>query len=357
MDRAKTIAAVAALSLAAGWGCISSPVLAPSDGQIILSANPTSITLDEFATPPVTSGSTLITAQFLNATGVPQADVSVTFTTDGGMLASNPAGQAAVLLETDENGFVSDTLTLQIGDPDSATVTVRSGGLMRTIDIDKTEIGPNQAPFAFIDISPGGSALLNETVIYDGINSSDPDGDLITCYQWQIETSENIAAPQLPCNPPNSRCEISQGPTNSIVTRSYSLEQMVVVTLRVTDDPNLTCATTGPAEPASAFGGIAVDSHNVVCDRSIPTANAGANQTVTLGANPTVSVPLSGIGSGDAESGITAWDWDCGNGTGTLSGVAVTCDYSSPGTYIVVLTVTNGCMMMGTDTTIITVNP
>jgi len=356
MADSRHIAAFSVLALVAGLGCISSPVIAPSDGQIILSANPVSVTLDEFAVSPVTTATVVVTAQILSMNGVPQSNVSLTFSASGGTLASG--GGATTPLETDDNGFASDTLTLVLGDPDNTTVTVRSGGLSQTIDIAKTEIAPNQLPFAFVDITPGGSALLNQTVVYDGSSSADPDGDLITCYRWEIETSQNILNPELPCIPSNSRCEVIQGMSAALVTRSYAVEQgIVVATLQVTDDPAISCPDLGPTVPVTGFGLPAFDSHSVVCDRSAPTAGAGANQTLSLGMNAMVTVPINGATSFDFESGIASYAWDCGNGTGAQTGVAITCDYTTTGTFVVTLTVTNGCGMTGVDTVIVTVNP
>ena len=358
MVSTRSTAVLSVLSLAAAVGCVSSPVLAPLDGQIFLSANPNVIVLDEFAVPPVTTASTVVSAEVVNSTGVPQADVSVVFITNGGELASAPAGQTITPLETDPNGFVSDTLTVQLGDPDMITVTVRSGALTEAIAVAKTEVAANQPPFAFIDIDPAGTASFGQTVIYNGTNSSDPDGDLITCYQWQIESSETIASPELPCVPPNSRCEVSQGLTNSILTRSYGMaltpgpSKMVVVTLRVTDDPSIACPPAGPAQASADFNGLAVEAHDVVCDRFMPVANAGPSRLVPVG-----PLLLSAAASNGGDSGIVRYDWDCGNGTVVLDGsVSMTCDYTTAATYFVGLTVTNGCGVADSVTVTITVS-
>ena len=338
------------------FACESTPVSAPGDGQIILSVNPSTVILDENSTPPVTSATALVTAQFFDTNGVPIPNVSVIFSTDGGELDSAPPGQPAQPLETDDNGFVSDTLTLVIGDPDDVQVTVRSGTLTDSITVDKFERPANQAPFADVFIDPQNSALINETVIYDGTGSADPDGDTITCYQWQIESTENINSPALACTPANPRCEISQGPSTSIITRSYSAEQNIAVTLRVTDDPSVVCSPSGPAEDPSVFGGVIAAAYEVVCDRTLPSAAAGPNQVVALNGGASVSVPLSGSASFDTESGIVDYQWNCGNGT-LLSGAAVVCDYTTAGTYSATLVVTNGCGLVNQDAAIITVNP
>jgi hypothetical protein len=356
MVNSRETAVLSVLTLALAVACVSSPVLAPAEGQIILSANPTTINLDEFADPPLTEGTSLVSAQVLDSSGIPQPGVTVIFSTNGGRLASAPAGQISTPLQTDDNGFVADTLTVQLGDPDSISVTVRSGSLSAAIAVEKAETQPNRPPLPLLDITPQGSALLNSTVIFDATGSSDPDGDAITCYQWQIEASSNISNPSLPCVPPNSRCEVSQGASNFILTRSYSVEQVLAVTLRVTDDPAVACSPSGPTESVANFGGVTADSYEILCDRSAPNAGAGANQTVTLGANPSVSVALSGATSFDSESGIVSYEWNCGNGTGTVSGSSVICVYNAVAVYVATLTVTNGCGMTDVDDVVVTVN-
>ena len=355
MVSSRSIAAFATLSLALAGGCVSTPVSAPSDGQILLSASPSTISLDEFADPAVTEGSTVITARVFDANSIPQPGVEVFFSTDGGELASSLLPDST--LETDDNGRVTDTLTAVLGDPSDINVTVRSGTLSDSILVTKNEVAANQAPFPVIDITPANSATINDTVIFDGSFSDDPDGDAITCYQWQIETGANIVGPALPCTPPNSRCEIAQGSVTTFLTRSYNAEQFVAVTLRVTDDPGVLCPPGGPAEPASSFNGATVMSYEIVCDRTAPTAAAGPNQTVSLGGGASVGVPLSGASSSDLDSGITDYEWNCGNGTPLQSGVSVVCSYSAAATYSATLTVTNGCGMSSVDAVTVTITP
>jgi hypothetical protein len=354
------------LSLAAIVACVSTPVIAPTDGQIFVSGNPTAVVLDEFADPPVTSASIVVTAQLLAVNGVPLVDVSVVFTTDGGTLASAPAGQAPTPIETDDNGFVSDILTVQIGDPGAITVTVRSGGLTGALDVSKTEVGVNQPPFAIIDIDPMGTASFGQFVLYDGANSADPDSDPITCYQWQIESSATITNPALPCLPPNSRCEIVQGPGATSHTRSYGMAgvpgptENVAVTLRITDDPSVVCSDT-VALSAAAFNGLARDTHTVVCDRIAPAARVVANPSgaISLGVGP-VTVTLDGSTSGGGDSGIETYAWTCAgstSGPSNSSGVSTTCEYAAIGVYQITLTVTNACGTTDNTTLSITVIP
>jgi hypothetical protein len=338
--------------------CEDSPVIAPSDGQIAVSASPATIVLDEFGTPPVTTGSTLVTAQIFDTNGVPQSGVTVVFSSDGGSLASAPPGQPASTMETDDSGLVSDTLTVTLGDPTSINVTVRSGTLSGSVTVTKQETAANQPPTAVFGISPANSALLNEPVIFDATLSDDPDGDTITCYRWQIETGVNIAVPELPCIPPNSRCEVQQGLGASIITRSYADAQVIAATLRVTDDPTVACLPGGPTEPVSSFNSAAAESYEIICDPTAPDADGGPNRNVTLsGVPPTVLVFLDGSGSSDPESGIASYRWTCDNGTAASDTIGVSCLYTSAGSYNARLTVTNGCGQIDTDSVLIVVNP
>jgi hypothetical protein len=358
MINSKTIAALTVLSLVASWGCESSPVVAPADGELFLSANPATITLDEFAVPPVPTASIVISAQLLSVNGVPQSGVSVVFSSDAGALASAPVGQPITPKNTDDNGFVSDTLTVQLGDPDSITVTARSGSLTQSIAINKTEVLPNQPPLAAFDISPSGTAVLGQTVFYNASSTIDPDGDPITCYQWEFLTSENIDSPQIECESQSSRCEVLQGRLN--VSREYDVEQARVdVTLRVSDDPSIACPPGGPAEPSASFNASVTETHDVVCDRSMPVANAGPlARSVTLSGSPLMASLLFNAGnSNGGDTGIQSYDWDCGNGTVVTGGpVSLSCTYTAAGSYTVVLVVTNGCGMSDSAFVAVTVN-
>ncbi|NIM00254.1 MAG: hypothetical protein GTN89_05060 [Acidobacteria bacterium] len=347
ISKAKPV--LAALSLVAVGGCISSPAVAPPESQIFVSAEETSIVLDAYDEPPLTEDSTLITAQVLNMSGVPQSGVEVVFSTTGGALASQPdPDQPPVALRTDDDGLVSDTLTLEIGDPPTVTVTARSGTLSNSIEITKTEIPRNQLPFAVLDAPD--TALTDRPTAYDGTATADPDGDPITCYQFQIETSEDMTSQELACLPPRNnslRCEIEQGQL-SIITRVWETEMAnVTVQLRVSDDPSIACGAADPVLPESAFNGLAVASHNVVCDRFMPMADAGPNATIqrrcvmsnavctsdaqcaAMSSGDTcqnvVVATLNGGGSTGGDTDLVEWIWDCDNNTTLVCPAARRC--------------------------------
>jgi hypothetical protein len=352
MDNWKRNAAAAALIVPFALGCVSTPVSAPADGQVLISANPTTIVLDEFATPAVTTGSARVTVQVLDKNGIPQSNVQVFIDATGGELAS--AALPDPELETDDNGRVTDTLNVSLGDPAAIEVTARSGSLSATVGVVVNEVGPNQAPVPTIDITPANSSLAGGTVIFDGSFSADPDGDAITCYQWQFDTTVAIANPVLACPPPfaSSRCEVEQGPDLRLLTRTYDDPQSVTVTLRISDDPSIACTTGPTALPKSSFNGITAAVYTILC--AAPTAAAGPDQSnVPLGGG-SVSVSLSAAGSTPLAD-IVSYEWDCKNGDAPISGQSVMCTYTAIGTYNVTLTVTNDCGRTDLDVVRITV--
>ena len=360
MIRSNEIALAVALVVVLSAGCVSTPVSAPSDGRIMMGASPPNIVLNEFATPPVTTGSTLVSAQIFDMNDNPFPGAEVMFSSDGGSLTSNPPGEPATMVTADDNGFVSDTLTVQIGDPSPIEVTVRSGLLFGSVTVTTQETAANQPPDPDIDIRPAGQAMLDEIVFFDATDTDDPDGDPITCFQWEIETGENIMNPMhLPCSFPSMRCEVEQGPLASIITRTYSTQQVLLATLRVTDDPAVLCPPGGPTEPASSFNAIAASPYEIVCDPTPPVALGGPDQMVALGGGVSVLVALDGSNSTDFESGIPSdgYNWNCGNGTAPINLPVATCLYTEARTFFARLTVTNNCGQVDTDDVRVFVGP
>ncbi|AJY69153.1 cytochrome C [Geobacter sulfurreducens] len=81
-----------------------------------------------------------------------------------------------------------------------------------------------------------------------------------------------------------------------------------------------------------------------------PSANAGADRTVTVGQ----AITFSGSGSSDPDGSIVGYVWNFGDGT-TGSGVSVTKTYTTAGTYTVTLTVTDNSGDTASDTAVVTV--
>ncbi|MBL9189744.1 MAG: PKD domain-containing protein [Opitutaceae bacterium] len=86
--------------------------------------------------------------------------------------------------------------------------------------------------------------------------------------------------------------------------------------------------------------------------RQAPVAVASASAVV---GTASFSASFSGQNSTDADGSITAYRWDFGNGTTSLS-MNASCLYTSPGTYTAVLTVTDNDGLTGSAALTITVN-
>jgi len=338
------------IALALTMGCEDSGVIAPSDGQMILSANPSTVVIDDEAGE--TEGQSTITAQLFDAGGYPLQGVDVAFTTSSGSLASSPPGGTPTTVETDASGIARDVLTLTPGDDESVEVEARSGTLSATVAVTLSVGSDNTPPTAVILAIPDEQQQIDDQVRFSGAFSSDPDGD-ITCFKWTLSPAPSGAA-----------YGIWQGTQQDQVSVIYSAEEIILVTLRVSDDPDAAtwCATThceGASsdlcgELNSAFNGLDQIGYEIVCDLSGPVAAAGPDQSVVLSGGQ-VDVQLDGSGSRDPDSGIVSYSWQCGNGTGA-QGEQVTCTYTAAGTYTARLTITNGCDMTATDDVRITVS-
>lgn len=88
-----------------------------------------------------------------------------------------------------------------------------------------------------------------------------------------------------------------------------------------------------------------------------PTANAGTDQTITL---PTTTATLSGSGT-DTDGSVISYNWSQMSGPtatiGTATSASTATTFTSAGTYIFQLTVTDNLGAIGTDTVTITINP
>jgi hypothetical protein len=328
-------------------GCEDSGVIAPSDSQIIMLANPTTIVIDDNGGD--TSGVSTITAQLFDANGFPLQGLSVTFNTTEGTLASRPPSEAPILVETDANGLATDVLTLTVNDAYTVDVTASSGTLSGSVQVSKRHTSENTRPTAVITADPPTEQYLSGNVKFYGTDSSDPDG-AITCYQWRIEADRDADT-----NGVSQETRLWQGPARLQVSETYFKLQQVSVTLWVSDDADAgswceSCDDQSPddcGDPESAFNG-APDS--LLYDITCPTPTASVDDATK---NATIGEPVtldgSSSSSGYAGVAIADWTWDCGDGNDPVipdpegdPGVAV-CTYNTVDIYTATLTVTNGC--------------
>lgn len=360
------VAVMLLLGAALVWGCESSDVLAPSGSQIIIEANPQTVIIDVDAGE--SQGQSVITAQLFDSTGAfPLEGVDVIFSTNGGTLASsdNTCGTGGICsisggacttsancpavagqnVRTDGNGVATDILTLGLQDASTVNVSVRSSTITASVTVTKTVVEGNVQPTADISASPAGAQVLNGAVVFDGRGSSDPDGSGITCYQWTIVSTDS------------SGDEVVQGASESLVSRRYSVEQELSVTLRVSDrdDAATFCVPGVPADTSFFSPNVDFIDYAIVCDLTPPVAAAGADRSVPLVAG-SATVSLSSNGSSDAQSGISAYSWICTpTDPNPQTTQNATCTYTAAGTYVAQLTVTNGCGMTASDSVSITV--
>jgi len=338
---------VAAAALLALGGCDKSDLLAPDTGQLILIATPESVTLD----PGDSSASATVnlSAQIFDDAGYPLVGAKLTFFASSGRLASAAPDGSAQQVETDDNGTAHDTLTVTLADDDQITITARSGTLQQTVTVSKTESTGNQPPVADITTQPASPQEAGNFATFRGTGSFDPDGDAITCYQWEVLSTVSA----------NDR--VIQGPTRSSFTKRYDVEQVLTVTLRVSDEANDGFCVDCDAAPGACGASTSRFSpddftvtYEFVCDPTAPVARGPADQTIQLSGGSAV-VALADAGSSDPESGISSTSWNCGNGTGNQPGTSVVCTYTSAGTYFAALTVVNGCGQTSSDQVRITV--
>lgn len=128
-------------------------------------------------------------------------------------------------------------------------------------------------------------------------------------------------------------------------TLSYALQQ--------SEQLNTQAASTSPrilVEYADSILSIDLEPP-VFISNEPPIANAGADQTVTIG----TSVSLDGSASRDTDGSIVSYEWDFGDGAKS-TGEMVTHTYSEVGTYTVTLTVTDNRGIKTSDTLTVQVN-
>jgi len=349
----------AALLVAAGvlfvTGCEDTPLVADPDGEMVVTASPAIVVIDEAAGE--SEGTSTISAQVFDSGGLPMDEVGITFTTGGGTLASggNP-------VNTNGSGRATDVLTLGTDDPETVTVTARSAKVTGTVDVTRRLDPP---PEAILSVTPANKQRRGLSVQFDG-TASDAPGGVITCYQWRFVLNNDQSTLQvIQGGAPVSRPERAFGQLDDF---GDDTSDFLTVTLNVSDDPDaLTtfCAAGAPIAPTSAFSGIpdTLSNYEIVCDLTDPIqVDAGSPRTVQVLANDQVTVTLSGTGRDD-ESMVT-YRWECGNDAGTVQvgpSPDVTCTYTNTGTSDIVytgkLTVTNECGRSLSDTVSVTVTP
>jgi hypothetical protein len=177
-------------------GCEKGDVLAPPDSTMTLTAIPSNVELDQ--SNPDTFADVTIEARILNSAGFPASEVDVVFSTTGGQLTSGGA-----VVQTNGSGVALDTLRIRAGDPDSITVTARSGSVTQTTTI-TVNCPDNEPPVAVITVTSGstslsGAAGVPVSIGLSGTSSTDVE-TAIASYAWDCGNGTTGAGSTITCS-------------------------------------------------------------------------------------------------------------------------------------------------------------
>ncbi|HET7792710.1 MAG TPA: PKD domain-containing protein [Rhizobacter sp.] len=236
-------------------------------------------------------------------------------------IVSAPAGSSSVLSNA---AVVQPSLRLDVSGTYELQLVVNDGSVNSAADTVIVST-TNSAPVA----RPGSnqSVALGALVQLNGSGSSDVDGNPLT-YAWSLLS-----------RPAGSSAALSNA---GLVNPTFTADRpgTYVAQLIVND----------------GFTNSAAASVTISTDNAAPTANAGADQTVPLGA----TVQLSGGASTDPEGTALAYTWALttrpAGSTAALSGVNLVAPSfvaDRPGTYVAQLIVSDGVLSSAPDTIIV----
>src|SRR6266545_2927418 len=240
-------------------------------------------------------------------------------------LTEKPSGSTASLANP---ASVRPTFTPDVAGRYTATLVVTAGGVASQPDtVTITCVTGNVAPRA--DAGPDRSAVPGRAITLDGTASHDPNNTPVT-YSWRIVTQPAGSNP------------VFTNATTAMPTFTADITGLYTVALTVSDG-----SLTSPPDQME----ITVATGNLP-----PVANAGPDQTVTVGQ----VVTLSGAGSTDPNGDPLTYSW-CLRGrpqgsTATLSGANTTQPTFTPdvaGSYVLCLTVNDGQVGSASDSVVV----
>jgi PKD repeat protein len=240
--------------------------------------------------------------------GQPNAPEGTEFTFDGSE-SFDPDGQIVTWDWDfgDETTGSGEVVTHTYAGPGDYLITLTVTDDDRSTDSDTTTAGvleDNVSPEA--DAGGPYTGSVGIAVQFDGSGSTDADGDLLQ-YDWDYGDGSDF--------------DRDAGPTPSHI---YSMAGDFEVTLIVYDDQSFN---------DRAFSTASIDSPN-----EPPVADAGG----PYGSKIDAPIVFDGSGSSDADGDVVQYDWDFGDTTVKVdAGATPSHTYTVPGSYDVVLTVTD----------------
>ena len=186
------------------------------------------------------------------------------------ILAATDAGKTLQVVAMYNDGFGDKTVTSTI-----------------TGAVPAVPVTTNQPPVA--NAGDLQTVAIGATVTLDGSASTDSDGT-IQSYEW-VHTSTDGVAPTTPIT-------VANGETSTFTAPDAAADLDLVFTLTVTDDGGATNINTDTNT-------VTITVTAPVADNQPPVANAGALQTVAIGA----TVTLDGSGSTDSDGTIQSYEW------------------------------------------------
>jgi VCBS repeat-containing protein len=241
---------------------------------------------------------------------------------DGDLLGGDHPDQFRLKV-FDDNGVIYDN---ELGASDDADPVTALGGGSIVIHKSKAPAPVNHAPVA--NAGPDQAVTAGTLVTVNGSGSSDPDGDTLT-YAWTLVS-----------RPAGSAATLT-GATTIAPQFTADLGGIYVVRL-VVNDGN---ASSTPDQVT-------------ISANTPPTVNAGPDRAGEVGATIALAATFTDPDTGDAHTASIDW----GDGTVTAGVVDETAKtivgshaYTVPGTYVVVVTVTDSFGASGADSFTLTI--
>ena len=241
------------------------------------------------------------------------------------ILAATDAGKTLQVVAMYNDGFGDKTVTSTI-----------------TGAVPAVPVTTNQPPVA--NAGDLQTVAIGATVTLDGSASTDSDGT-IQSYEW-VHTSTDGVAPTTPIT-------VANGETSTFTAPDAAADLDLVFTLTVTDDGGATNINTDTNT-------VTITVTAPVADNQPPVANAGALQTVAIGA----TVTLDGTASTDSDGTIQSYVWVHTSTDGGAPATAITVANGETSTFtapdaaaelVFTLTVTDDDAATHSDTVTITV--